>query len=199
MSWTQWQPCEAPMLYGVARCAQPSGHRGAHQLEDGTEYFTSDYDTGAACEAIRQGEINRERRLNAEAFQPSGMNVLIGPVHTTRAVMNLMGISRSTVIKRSKDGQVLTIKVKGRNLFPAFQFDDDQVRPDILKIVDALRQCADPTTIALWLQTPIADDAKARTPLAALNAGRHRVALNAARRAAGRWSASQLPAMARGG
>lgn len=188
MSGKYGKVCEAPIPHGDPKCALPPGHRGAHQLEDGTEYFASDYDTFAALRAIRHKEWNRQRRTNGEAFQPSGINVLIGPVYTTRAVMRLLGVSRSTVNNRAKEGKILTIRVPGGNLFPAFQFDDHQVRPDILKILDELRGCADPVTVALWLQTPMANDAKARTPLAALNAGRHRVALNAARRAAARWS-----------
>lgn len=188
MRWKQGQDCEAPMLYGDPRCALPSGHRGAHQLDDGTEYFTSDYDTGVARRAVQQAVWNRQRPTHTEPFRQAGANGLIGPVYTTRALMTLMGVSRSTVNRRIKHDRILAIKVQGRNLFPVFQFDEHQVRTDVLKIVDVLRECADPFTIALWLQTPMADDPQVRTPLAALNAGRHRVALNAARRAAARWS-----------
>lgn len=188
MSGKYGKVCEAPIPHGDPKCALPPGHRGAHQLEDGTEYFASNYDPAVAGMAIWHKEWNRERRANNEAFQASGIHVLIGPVYTTRAVMRLLSVSRSTVNNRAKEGKFLTIRVPGGNLFPAFQFDDHQVRPDILKILDELRECADPVTVALWLQTPIVDDSKGRTPLAALNAGRHRVALNAARRTAARWS-----------
>lgn len=179
------QICEAPMLLGDEPCALPSGHRGAHQLDDGTEYFTSAHD-GTVPQTVRGAS---SPATPAKAFRPAGIHYVIGPVYSTRAVMTMLRVSRSTVSKRVKDGQLLTLKVKGRSLFPAFQFADQQVRHDVLKIVDELRGVADPFTIAQWLKTPMADDPKVRTPLAALDAGRHQVALRAARRAAARWSA----------
>lgn len=40
--------CEAPMRHSGQRCALRSGHRGAHELNDDTEYFLSEYDGSAA-------------------------------------------------------------------------------------------------------------------------------------------------------
>lgn len=181
------QFCEAPTRLGDERCALQSGHRGAHELDDGTEYFASAYDSSCAA---RQ-KIGQATGASGPTgpFTPPGIHYVIGPVYSTRALMTMWGVSRSTVNKRVKEGQLLTLKVQGKNLFPAFQFTDQQVRPDVLKIVDELRSVADPFTIAQWLRTPMAEDPKARTPLSALDAGRRQVALKAARRAAVRWSA----------
>lgn len=178
--------CEVPMRYSGHRCVLRAGHRGAHELSNGTEYFMSDPET-SADRVVRLHPVGSSS-IHDLAKPLPGIKHIIGPVYSTRALMNVLGLSRSTVSKKVKEGRILAIKVQGRNLFPVFQFDNDQVRSDVLKVVDELRECADPFTIALWLQTPIADDPKVRTPLAALNAGRHRVALHAARRAAARWS-----------
>lgn len=181
--------CEAPMRHSGDRCILRAEHRGAHELSDGTEYFMSDSGGNAASSRIWRTAGTAATPSPTKPFIPAGINPVIGPVYSTRALMTMWGVSRSTVSKKAREGRVLAIKVQGRNLFPEFQFDDGQVRPDVMKIVDELRECADPFTIALWLQTPMADDPKTRSPLVALNAGRHRVALNAARRAAARWSA----------
>src|SRR5699024_9375336 len=37
--------CEAPMRLSAHCCALRAGHRGAHELSDGTEYFTSEFDS----------------------------------------------------------------------------------------------------------------------------------------------------------
>lgn len=182
--------CEAPMRYSAHCCALRAGHRGAHELSDGTEYFTSEFDSMDRYNVRREVTMPPYRPDPARPITTDGVREAIGPVYTTRALSALWGVTEATVGSRAKAGKVLRIKVQGKNLFPVFQFHGQHVRRDVLGVVDELRRCAvDPFTIAQWLQSPLADDPDDGTPLALLKAGRRAEALSAARRAAARWTA----------
>lgn len=115
------------------------------------------------------------------------IRALIGPVYSTRALTTLWGVTRSAIGYRTRNGQLLALQVKGRNLFPLFQFGHGyEVRADVIEVVNVLREAADPLTIARWLRTPHDEDLEGRSPLEILDAGGTDEVMQAARLEASR-------------
>lgn len=114
---------------------------------------------------------------------------LIGPVYSTKVLTAMWDVTRAAISKKAKAGNLLTLKIAGKNLFPIFQFDDREVRSDVLSLVNALQPATDPFTIAAWLRTPLADDPSGRSPLMLLDDGEIAVAHRAAARVAAGWAA----------
>lgn len=113
---------------------------------------------------------------------------IIGPVYSTRSLMAMWDITRAAVSKKVAEANLFALKVQGQNLFPAFQFDGNLVRRDVLHLVNLLRGSADAFAIAQWLRTPL-NEAADRTPLELLDSGEGDLAEEMAKRSASRWSA----------
>lgn len=115
------------------------------------------------------------------------LGTIVGPLYSTKALMSMWDVSRAAVSKKVVEGKLLTLKVKGENLFPVFQFDGTKVRDDVLELVRILDSAVDPFTIAQWMRTPL-EELGHSTPLEALDARKTTDAMRAAEQAAARWS-----------
>ncbi len=83
---------------------------------------------------------------------------------------------RETASRWLREGRVFTIASRGRQLFAAFQFDDDgHPRPVIAKVVAALRpKGLDGWPLALWWTTPH-DELDYQRPIDLIDKGSPRV------------------------
>lgn len=89
---------------------------------------------------------------------------VIGPVYSTRALETMWGITRVAVSKRVRSSQLFALKIEGQNVFPLFQFDQDQVRSEVVAVAHRmLSPSADPWAVAAWLCTSDSSDPRGGT------------------------------------
>lgn len=68
--------------------------------------------------------------------QPKTMLDIIGDLHTSAAIRQYLNITQEELNKLVEDHLILKLTDgKGRNGYPAFQFKDGKIRPDIQKII----------------------------------------------------------------
>lgn len=68
--------------------------------------------------------------------RPKTMLDIIGDLHTSAAIRQYLNITQEELNKLVEDHLILKLTDgKGRNGYPAFQFKDGKIRPDIQKII----------------------------------------------------------------
>ena len=78
----------------------------------------------------------------------------LGPVYDTSGVMRILSVTKQAVDDRRRKGSILALRTSdGMWVYPAFQFDDGRIHPDLLPAMRALKD-SPPWASALWFLTP---------------------------------------------
>nr|WP_245579870.1 hypothetical protein [Brevibacterium album] len=111
----------------------------------------------SALEALEHPEQLGEKMVALVPRTPGAYGRIIGPVYSTRALEAMWGMTRAAISQKVRTGKLLALKVKGRSLFPVFQFDGERVRADVIEIVQELEGAVDAFTIAQWMRSPLSE------------------------------------------
>ncbi|KSU54829.1 hypothetical protein SAMN05216418_1806 [Microbacterium enclense] len=80
---------------------------------------------------------------------------IVGPCHTTSSLSRVLQIDQVAVADAAAELRALRLRTAdGRNLYPAFQVQDDHVHPHLQQVLLVLKSgIDDPWTWAQWLNT----------------------------------------------
>lgn len=94
-------------------------------------------------------------RMVASLPEPTPWNDRIGPFLRTSRVAARFGVSRQAIDERRRRGTLLACRTRdGVWVYPAWQFDDGRVRPEVAALLRLLRDPGvDGWTLAAWSVT----------------------------------------------
>ncbi len=157
----------------------------------------------AVDEMIARGEIQDYSAKAQQAALHAAVTAIqkaqdftdrVGPFYSIDRVRQILGgarpVSRQAISDRVKNHRLLRVRTAdGKNLFPAFQFDDGAVHAELVKVTQPLLEAGtDGWTVVYWLTTPL-PQFDGQTPLALVRAGATDDVVALARTDAATWSA----------
>lgn len=97
---------------------------------------------------------------------------------TTQEAATRLGVGRRRIYQRLAAREIVSFRVNGRAVIPAFQFQDDGLVPGIAQVNRALPPTRHPLSVVRWFHTPQPEltvgGGPALTPLQWLGQGRDR-------------------------
>lgn len=107
----------------------------------------------------------QETAGSSQHLDPAPLSSAIGEFWPLGQTAVRLDMSESDLLELVEGGSVLSvITADDQLLFPAFQFEEQQVLPDLVPLLNALMPASNGWEVTQWLMTPIRQ-LRGRTPL----------------------------------